>query len=187
MGIYLADQTVAFLGAIALGAALGLLYDFFRITRVAFPTPRVVIFAEDVLYFLICAAITFLYLMGWVQGKIRVFLLLGELVGWILYYFTIGQLVMRVSKAFIEGVQHVITFIIRYVALPIWRLVYRIVYIILLPPRFLMRTMKKNAIKVKFHLKVRRLILYNQLIDYLSQKTLASEVNEEDAKKTGET
>ncbi|MCL2057413.1 MAG: spore cortex biosynthesis protein YabQ [Oscillospiraceae bacterium] len=171
MELYVADQTLAFLGAIAVGAALGLVYDVFRITRIAFPIPKAVIFFQDVLYFLICAAVTFLYLMSAIHGKIRIFLLAGELIGWVLYHFTIGQLVMRISAAIIEGIRRTLAFLFRYIAMPIWRLIYRIVYLILIPPRFLVKIAKKNAVKVKFYLKVRRLMMYNQLIDYLSKKT----------------
>jgi spore cortex biosynthesis protein YabQ len=166
LGIALAAQTVAFLYACALGAALGLLYDVFRITRIAFPTGKVGVFLEDLLFFFLCAAATFFYLMGAVQGQVRFFLLLGELLGAVLYYFTLGQLVMKISRALIDGIKRMLLFLYRYLVLPIWRFFYAIVRLLLLPVRFLGIKVKKTATIIKFHLKVRRIVLYNQVARY---------------------
>lgn len=170
MGIYLADQVFVFVSSLLVGAALGLLYDIFRITRIAFPTAPAVVFIEDVLFFLICALVTFFYGLTVIDGMLRVFLILGELLGGIIYFCTIGQLVMRVSKTIIKAVEAVIRFIFRWIMRPIWLLIYHIITFLLRPFMFLRRIMKKKLQKIKFCLKVRRKVLYNQLRGYLSGK-----------------
>jgi spore cortex biosynthesis protein YabQ len=166
MGIYLADQTADFLRALLLGAALGVVYDVFRVLRIAFPQKtafgRLAIFIEDLLFFTLCAAATFVFLMGAVQGRIRFFLLLGEGLGAVIYYFTVGSLVMKVAQAIIDGVRRVLAFMGRWLVMPLWNLTYRIVELICAPFVFMGELFKKSALIVKIHLKIRGIVLYNQ-------------------------
>lgn len=173
MGIYLTDQLFVFLTSMLIGAALGLLYDVFRISRVAFFTPSVVIFAEDVLFFAICGVVTFLFGLTVIDGALRVFLIIGELLGAVLYYCTLGKLVMGVSKKIIEAIKAVLRFIARWVLRPVWLLFYHITAIILRPFTFLSRILRKKLQNIKFRLKVRRKVLYNQLIGYFTPKGTA--------------
>lgn len=165
MGVQLSNQTLAFLHACLLGAAMGVFYDVFRILRIAIPTRKGVVFAQDVVFFLLCAVATFLFLLSEIDGVVRVFLFIGELLGAVLYYFTLGQLVMKVSKTIIEVVKAILRFIVRYLLAPIWRLIYTVVAILLRPFQLLGQIMKKSLQRLKFRLKVRRILLYNQLVD----------------------
>lgn len=170
MGVYLADQTLSFLHALILGAVLGALYDVFRILRIAVPTKRGVIFAQDVLFFLLCAITTFLFLLTSIDGVVRVFLLIGELLGAVLYYFTLGMLVMKVSKTIIGAVKAVLRFLVRYIFAPIWKLFYNIIAFLLRPFRFIGQIVKKSLQRLKYRLKVRRIVLYNHFIGYFEKK-----------------
>ena len=60
----IADQTRLFLLALGLGFLLGIVYDLFRVVRMAFTMRRVGVFIQDVLFFLTCAAATFLFLLA---------------------------------------------------------------------------------------------------------------------------
>ena len=170
MGIHLAEQTAAFLYSLLVGAGLGLVYDVFRVTRVAVRTGKAVIFIEDIVFFCIAAAITFLFLMGASDGKVRIFLLIGEFIGATLYYFTIGQLVMKASTFITNMIKAFFRFIFSYLLLPIWRAVYFIISFILRPVRFLGKKLKKSLQRLKIHLKTKRILLYNYLIALLHKK-----------------
>lgn len=65
----IADQTRLFLLALGLGFLLGIVYDLFRVVRMAFTMRRVGVFIQDVLFFLTCAAATFLFLLAVNQGE----------------------------------------------------------------------------------------------------------------------
>lgn len=65
----IADQTRLFLLALGLGFLLGIVYDLFRVVRMAFTMRRVGVFIQDVLFFLTCAAATFLFLLAVNQGR----------------------------------------------------------------------------------------------------------------------
>ena len=161
MGIYLAEQTIAFLQAMIVGAAMGILYDLFRISRIAIPTARVVVIVEDILYFSICAVATFLLMMSSLDGQVRIFVLMGQLIGAILYFCTVGRLVMKISRTIINIVRGILRFIFRWILRPIWITCYRIVRILLLPIYFIMKIIRKLCKRLKFRLKMNRTILYN--------------------------
>ena len=88
----IADQTRLFLLALGLGFLLGIVYDLFRVVRMAFTMRRVGVFIQDVLFFLTCAAATFLFLLAVNQGEIRGFIIAGEGLGFLIYYFSFGLL-----------------------------------------------------------------------------------------------
>ncbi len=119
MVVLLARQTQIFLGACLLGGFLGVIYDFFRISRLAFHLPRVVILLEDILFFSICGVITFLYLAETNDGRVRYFIMLGLLLGATLYYFTLGVVVMRVSTVIISFVSKTLRLLYRVFIRPV--------------------------------------------------------------------
>lgn len=96
MAITVAGQTWVFLGGILVGAALGVCYDLFRVVRLAVPHPAALVAVEDLVFFCVCAAGTFLYLLGAGYGQLRGFILVGELVGFLLYHCTLGAVAIRV-------------------------------------------------------------------------------------------
>ncbi|MBC8545335.1 spore cortex biosynthesis protein YabQ [Clostridiaceae bacterium NSJ-31] len=154
-------QTTVFLQSLALGFALGLFYDVFRIFRLAIRHSSAIIFLEDITYFVVCAIVTFLFSLSAINGHVRVFLVIGELLGATVYYFSLGALVMRVSKA-----------IIRFVK-ALFRLLYRIFirpFVVLfcwlahkferLSGKIAVRAKKVQA-KAKYSLKQRGVLVYN--------------------------
>ena len=98
----IADQTRLFLLALGLGFLLGIVYDLFRVVRMAFTMRRAGVFIQDVLFFLTCAAVTFVFLLAVNQGEIRGFIIAGEGLGFLIYYFSFGLLAVRVSLSLIH-------------------------------------------------------------------------------------
>lgn len=105
MGISISGQTLEFLLSAALGFGLGALYDLFRITRVILNPGRVFVFIQDVLYWIVCAVVSFLFILTVNRGEIRGFLLFGELMGAVFYYCTLGWLVMKSTRAIASAVR----------------------------------------------------------------------------------
>jgi spore cortex biosynthesis protein YabQ len=182
MEIYIAQQTTAFLWAIFVGAALGLLYDSFRILRIAIPCGNTFIAVQDVLFFITCALVTFLFLLGQAEGKVRFFLLVGELLGGVLYFSTISIPIMGVSRKIIAVIRAVISFIARYLLLPLWRLVYWIVSTILRPVRFLGRKIKAGLLKIKLLLLKWHKLLYNRVNDAITRRSGGNGADEEESR-----
>jgi len=152
---------MAFVWAVLMGAAFGLLFDAFRIIRIAIPVADVIIAAQDILFFSICAVAAFFYLLGHADGRVRFFLLVGILLGAVIYFCTLSIPIMGVSRVIIAFVRGVLRFFWRYLILPILRLIYWIVSVVLYPVRLLLNIFKKCAQKLKIVLKRWRGLLYN--------------------------
>ena len=163
MGVYLGEQISVFLLSLLVGMALGALYDVFRISRVAFYTSPTAVFIEDVLFFLICGVTTFFFGLTVMDGILRAFLLIGELLGAVLYHFTLGRLVMGVAVKIIGMIKAIFRFLFKWVLRPLWRILYYTIALIVKPFRFLAKILNKLLQNLKFRLKVRRKVLYNQV------------------------
>lgn len=104
------QQTAFFLLSVVLGAALGVVYDVFRVFRILFPpaakkTPLAV---QDVLFWLIYGFCIFCYSTAVCGGSLRFFMLFGSLAGFALYILTIGNLITGVLRRTAESVRQVL-------------------------------------------------------------------------------
>ncbi|EEG31243.1 putative spore cortex biosynthesis protein YabQ [[Clostridium] methylpentosum DSM 5476] len=142
MDMIVAPPTWVFLWAVLLGAALGVCYDVFRILRIAIPSGRILVFFEDLLFFLIVAAATFEFYQLTTDGIVRGYVLIGELLGFALYYFTIGALVFRAATAIIHLIQRIIGWLVKVFLWPFRKLFAPLI-------RKLVRQMKKPAARLK--------------------------------------
>ncbi len=161
MGITIAGQTWLFLRSIVLGAGLGVCYDLFRILRIALPHPAPAVLAEDLLFSMICAGATFCYMLAADSGQIRLFVLIGEGIGFLLYYCTIGTLVIRVSRGIIRAVRWVLHILWRIFIAPVVRLLEKTG---ILGRKVLDKCsiiLKKQVKNLNIPLKKRHKILYN--------------------------
>lgn len=113
MAITITQQTAVFFHSLLLGVALGCFYDLFRITRIAFIIPALLVLVEDLLFFLFSSIVLFGFMLENSYGQIRWFILLGMVLGWVIYYFTAGSLVMKCSAQIIAAVRRVLAFLWR--------------------------------------------------------------------------
>ncbi len=98
METYFSDQAVAFLWAVALGAALGVVYDWFRIGRILRRKWWLTVFLEDLIFALIAAVATAFCFTLTHYGQVRLFLLAGEGLGFTIYFNTVGVLVAKQAR-----------------------------------------------------------------------------------------
>ena len=98
METYLSGQAIAFLWSVALGAGLGAVYDGFRIGRILKKKAWLTVFLEDLLFALVAALSTAFCFTFTNYGQVRLFLLVGEGLGFLLYYNTLGALVAMQAR-----------------------------------------------------------------------------------------
>ena len=163
MGITIANQTSIFFSAMIVGAVLGVCYDFFRILRVAVPSSRKVILIEDILFFLFATVLIFLYFLNQNKGEVRIAYLAGVLLGWILYYFTFGVMILSVSSMLIKFIKKVVRVIMKPF---LW--VGRILGTII-------NKLKTKYKKYKIPLKSKLLLMYNKNNNNKKKKNKKSE------------
>lgn len=168
--IEVTTQTAVFLQSLALGFVLGLFYDVFRIFRLAIHHSSAILFLEDIFYFAVCAVVTFLFSLSAVNGHVRVFLVIGELLGATVYYFSAGVLVMRVSKLIIRFFKGLFRLVYRIFFRPFVRLFVWLRHKIGAFSRRIDAKAKKVRAKAKYGLKQRGVLVYNLYKGALRQK-----------------
>lgn len=89
----IAGEAMLFLTSCLLGAALGVVYDLFRAVRLLFPPGAGLAFAEDGLFFGAVGVAEFVFFLNHTYGQLRVFLLIGQGLGFLIYYLTVGRAV----------------------------------------------------------------------------------------------
>ncbi len=116
-----ARETVIFLFSCLLGGCIGAVYDVFRIIRFAFFHRRWVVFIEDCIFVFIAALFTFLFSVRHLNGFFRIFVVAGEILGFIIYYFTVGIWVLKCSKILIFAIRSIIKWFYHVFLLPMHR------------------------------------------------------------------
>ena len=93
MGNSVTAQALAFLGAMALGGGLGLVYDLFRLLRGRFRL-GLLSAALDLLYWPLSVAALFSYAVAAGNGEVRIYLLAGAAAGEVLYFLILSRFSM---------------------------------------------------------------------------------------------
>ena len=99
------EHTSLFLLSVVMGAALGVVYDCFRVFRILFPhasrSKAVVI--EDIIFWLIYGFCVFCYAAALARGQVRFFIVLGSLTGFVLYIVTVGNLITGIIRRIVTA------------------------------------------------------------------------------------
>ena len=96
---------ISFLVAVATGAVLCIIYDFFRVLRLAVSSKPATVFFEDLLYAIIYAIITFCILLLRCSGRLRFFIFAGEALGFILFRKSLSRVIIYVFSKIINGIK----------------------------------------------------------------------------------
>ena len=98
MGISINAQTLAFVLSVAMGSAIGLMYDFLRILR-GEKAGTIGIGIADVVFCLSAASSAIWFFMTVCEGEFRLYAFIGILMGVSIYFLTVSPSVIRVGKA----------------------------------------------------------------------------------------
>ena len=105
--------------SVIIGFILGVIYDIFRIRRITMESENIIkniiIFAEDIIFAVISAVIMVLMIYHLNNGRIRWFFIFGAGIGFIVYYNTIGRIVIICSEKIIKFIRYCIRMIKRFI------------------------------------------------------------------------
>lgn len=99
--------------AILLGLFFGIVYDAFRVVRAVFPHKSFMVFLEDFFYMLFCSFCYFIFITELARGRVRLFILIGNLAGFAFEHYTVGNAVVFVLRKIVGGVK-------KYLLLPVF-------------------------------------------------------------------
>ncbi len=155
----LADQTEIFLYALGFGFLLGILYDVFRTLRMIISGSKGFVFFMDVLYFTVCTFLIFCFILVVDSGRIRAYVALGIILGWVVYYFSFGAIAMRVSSAVTRFFRNAFSALFK----PFEHLIKEFLKKTRKIAVFCKKNIRKSDKKAKFNLQKYRGIVYNLL------------------------
>lgn len=171
----LAQQTKGFLMSLGFGFIMGFFYDVFRIIRISISRSKAAFVVFDILYCIFLCFCTFLFFLTVNEGELRVYLLLGEAIGFAVYYFSLGAVIFSVSEKIILFIKRTLRWIFKIISYP-----FRKLFEIL--GKFFSKILKKSRKntkniknKSKFLLKVNKHLLYN----LYNRKSMETPVSDE--------
>lgn len=89
-------QLFSFAMALLMGVIFCLFYDILRAFRKAKKISDIEVFMQDVIYFLIIAIFTFIVFVPLSNGEIRGYLLIAIAIGFVVCFFTISRLSLKI-------------------------------------------------------------------------------------------
>lgn len=167
------EQLLLFLCSILLGVGLGIFFDCLRTLRVFFTHTRFFVAVEDVAFLLVwgIALVTFAMEKG--RGEVRFYYLLGSIIGFILYIFTVGRAVISVIKAIAGTVFWIFRGLHRIFVAPVVNFFVTISNKLIVLFGYIRLKFKKIAGNSQMHLKDTGKVLYNKTIG----KKIVKDVN----------
>ena len=164
--------------SLGFGFVVGVLYDAFRLLRVCISKGKKLQIAFDVIFCIFLGFITFLFFMTVNEGEFRIYLLLGEAVGFSVYSLSIGIIVFTYGELWIDWIKEHFSRLFSRMFSPFRRLAGRIfssIGKILKKPEERRRNIKNKS---KIHLKLNKHLLYNLFIK--KQNPVDKDFNEKD-------
>ena len=95
MIVTLSEQTLIFLYSCLFGVLLSCYFDLFRVIRLICGNRKTVTLVCDLLFFFSGTVFVYLFFVRFCSGQIRVYVLIGELLGFLICHFSVGALFMR--------------------------------------------------------------------------------------------
>ncbi len=120
-----AEQLNTFLMSLGAGFLLGVVYDILRCIRLSVSKGKAAVFVFDILYFLIFGFASFLFILAANYGEVRFFIIFGECIGALFYYFSFGLAAIKISDAVVRAFRFIIKLIFKAVSAP-FILVFRV-------------------------------------------------------------
>ena len=114
-----AEQVYIFLGTILVGAIMGVIFDFFRALRRNGNTRNIVVYIQDIVFWLIVAVIIITSSFILNNGDLRGYMLIGYLLGSFLYMLILSNYI----KGFFVFIMNIISKGVEVLLKPIKQLV----------------------------------------------------------------
>ena len=82
------QQLRLFVLSCAFGIPIGILFDIFRVIRMFFPHGKILVAAEDILFFIFYGIFLMCFTITAARSEFRFYFCAGNFLGFILYHFT---------------------------------------------------------------------------------------------------
>ena len=139
--------------SVGFGFFAALLYDIFKIIHSAIFKSVRFLFVKDFIYSIVTAFLYFIFLLAINNGKIRVYILIGTILGYICWFILLSSLFIRIATLIINKLISFFTSTASVITFP-----FRVIFSLLLPiisktNEFINKIFEKIRNKLKIHLK----------------------------------
>lgn len=100
MGLYQTFHPVVFLWSLLWGGYIYVVYEVFRFIRVMSKDKKLVTIISDILFMIIASLFMFTFSLAYNFGQIRMYMLFGAFLSFLLLYLSVGRLSVVLYKAF---------------------------------------------------------------------------------------
>ena len=97
------------------GIAIGIFFDIFRILRKSFKTPDIVTYIEDIIFWILSGVFFLFILFKFNNGQIRSYVIIGLLLGVVVYAFTISKYFIKISVIIINFIKKIVIYPIKLI------------------------------------------------------------------------
>ena len=84
------------------GICIGILFDLFRISRKTFKTPNILIYIEDILFWILTGLIILFTIFTKSNGEIRLYMIVSMLFSCFMYFFYISKYFIKINTKIIS-------------------------------------------------------------------------------------
>ena len=155
------EQLSIFALSLGLGFLLGVLYDVIRAIRLSVTLSKIVLVICDVLYFIFFGLISFLFILALNKGEIRFYIIVGEIIGAVFYYVSLGIAVIKVTDKLVSFLRRFYTLVFKVISAPFIALAKVFTAIFKKIGKLFKKTKKKSSKIPKKLLPKARLYVYN--------------------------
>lgn len=141
MPVSLSNQAHVFLCSVLGGILIAFIYDAFRIRRRAVKSGSIIIYVEDLIYWIIAAIVMFGVVYYSNEGEIRGYIFIGAVIGVVLYVLLLSKFIMAAALFILKVLSSIMKFVWVIVSYP-FRLIIRILAV---PARLTVKAAKKGA------------------------------------------
>ncbi len=112
------EQLAIFVLSLGLGFLLGVLYDIVRALRLSITHSKIVLIICDILYFIAFGLISFLFILALNKGEIRFYIIIGEVIGAVFYYVSLGIAVIKITDKLIALLHKLYSLVFKIICAP---------------------------------------------------------------------
>ncbi len=116
--VYQSEQMLIFLASLGVGFLLGILYDFLRAVRLSFTRGKIAVIIFDLLYFFMVAFVSYIFILASNKGEVRSYIIIGELLGAVFYYFSLGFALMKLTDKFVSILKSFYLLVFKIISFP---------------------------------------------------------------------
>lgn len=114
----LSTQTRSFLLSLGFGLIIGILYDVLRVVRIFLSFSKIAAYVTDFLFSVLSAVMTFLFCLSVSNGEVRLYIILGEFIGFSVFYLSFGTVAVKFSEKTVKKMLNALRKIFRLIFSP---------------------------------------------------------------------